>query len=102
MIKFPRASRIIPPVFLLVAGAVSAHAQISGASGSPFDQTLNSLVAFATGSFARIVSILAVIFGGWQFISGDGHGKRVVGGMLVGIGMMVWAPQLIQWLFPGA
>jgi type IV secretory pathway VirB2 component (pilin) len=91
-----------PPLMLMAAIAISAVpllAQVGG-SGSPFDTTLNSLLSFAQGTFAKIAAIIAVIFGGWQVIGGDGHGKRALGGLIVGVGLMVYAAPLITWLFP--
>jgi type IV secretory pathway VirB2 component (pilin) len=87
---------------LILAIAFSAMPLLAqlGGSGSPFDSTLNSLLSFAQGTFAKIAAILAVIFGGWQVISGDGHGNRALGGLIVGVGLMVYAAPLITWLFP--
>jgi type IV secretory pathway VirB2 component (pilin) len=79
--------------------AIPAFAQV-GSDGSPFDSTLNALLSFSQGTFAKIAAILAVIFGGWQVVSGDGHGKRALGGLIVGVGLMVYAAPLITWLFP--
>ena len=96
----PRSVR--PALMLIAAIAISTVpllAQVGG-SGSPFDTTLNSLLSFAQGTFAKIAAILAVIFGGWQVIGGDGHGKRALGGLIVGVGLMVYAAPLITWLFP--
>lgn len=89
-------------IALIAVVALSATpllAQVAG-SGSPFDSTLNTLLSFAQGTFAKIAAILAVIFGGWQLIGGDGHGKRALGGLIVGVGLMVYAAPLITWLFP--
>ena len=89
-------------VSLLIAytiSATSAYAQLAS-DGSPFDSTLNALLSFSQGTFAKIAAILAVIFGGWQVVSGDGHGKRAIGGLIVGVGLMVYAAPLITWLFP--
>jgi type IV secretory pathway VirB2 component (pilin) len=97
-----RKYRLRPLVFLCtisVLFAVPAFAQVGG-GGSPFDSTLNALLAFAQGTFAKIAAILAVIFGGWQVLSGDGQGKRAIGGLVIGVGLMVYAAPLITWLFP--
>lgn len=91
--------QLITPAALVLLLAAPAVAQVGG-SGSPFDSTLNSLLTFAQGTFAKIAAILAVIFGGWQVLSGDGHGKRAIGGIIVGVGLMVYAAPLINWLFP--
>jgi type IV secretory pathway VirB2 component (pilin) len=86
-------------IAIFVICALPLLAQVGG-SGSPFDSTLNALLSFAQGTFAKIAAILAVIFGGWQVVSGDGHGKRALGGLIVGVGLMVYAAPLITWLFP--
>jgi type IV secretory pathway VirB2 component (pilin) len=92
-------TRILIPCWMALLFAVPVFAQ-AGGGGSPFDSTLNALLSFAQGTFAKIAAILAVIFGGWQVLSGDGHGKRAIGGLVVGVGLMVYAAPLITWLFP--
>src|SRR3954467_233079 len=92
-------ARLALPLALALLFAIPVFAQVGG-GGSPFDSTLNALLSFAQGTFAKIGAILAVIFGGWQVLSGDGHGKRAIGGLVVGVGLMVYAAPLITWLFP--
>lgn len=98
-LKAPRNRRTICLIIAVAVCAIPAFAQVAS-DGSPFDQTLNALLNFSQGTFAKIAAILAVIFGGWQVISGDGHGKRALGGLIVGVGLMVYAAPLITWLFP--
>src|SRR5947209_5202823 len=74
-----RSQRVIKSVVALLLIAAPVFAQVGG-GGSPFDSTLNALLSFAQGTFAKIAAILAVIFGGWQMVGGDGHGKRALGG----------------------
>ncbi len=98
--KAPRLRRrSIMLITALALFAIPAFAQV-GSDGSPFDSTLNALLSFSQGTFAKIAAILAVIFGGWQVVSGDGHGTRALGGIVVGVGLMVYAAPLITWLFP--
>ncbi|MDQ1470026.1 MAG: hypothetical protein QOJ99_1506, partial [Bryobacterales bacterium] len=59
--------RIFLPCSLALLFAVQVFAQVGG-GGSPFDSTLNALLSFAQGTFAKIAAILAVIFGGWQVL----------------------------------
>jgi type IV secretory pathway VirB2 component (pilin) len=94
-----RSKRVSTLIVVLVLFAVPVFGQVGGGS-SPFNSTLNALLSFAQGTFAKIAAILAVIFGGWQVVSGDGHGKRALGGLIVGVGLMVYAAPLITWLFP--
>ena len=94
-----RATTAVRRKSILIAALFMCSAPLF-AQSSPFDSTLNSLLSFAQGTFAKIAAILAVIFGGWQVVSGDGHGKRALGGLIVGVGLMVYAAPLIQWLFP--
>jgi type IV secretory pathway VirB2 component (pilin) len=102
-LQFPQersgSRRLAILIATFVICALPLLAQVGG-SGSPFDSTLNALLSFAQGTFAKIAAILAVIFGGWQVVSGDGHGKRALGGLIVGVGLMVYAAPLITWLFP--
>lgn len=80
--------------------AVSAYAQALGGSGSPFDTTIQALVTFAQGTFAHGIAIVAIIFGAAELAFGTGHGHGKIGGVLLGVGAMVYSPTIITWLFP--
>jgi type IV secretory pathway VirB2 component (pilin) len=95
-LRVPRAFVLLIALAICVA---PVFAQVGGGT-SPFDSTLNALLTFAQGTFAKIAAILAVIFGGWQVVGGDGQGKRAIGGLVIGVGLMVYAAPLITWLFP--
>ena len=69
------------------------------AAGSPWDNALNSLGQFFTGTFARVSSLIAVVFGGWQLMHGEPGGKRAVAGVIAGIGAALLAGNVIAWLF---
>jgi type IV secretory pathway VirB2 component (pilin) len=99
-LRLRRATTALSRKSFLIAALFMCSVPLFAQSGSPFDSTLNSLLSFAQGTFAKIAAILAVIFGGWQVVSGDGHGKRALGGLIVGVGLMVYAAPLITWLFP--
>lgn len=69
------------------------------AAGSPWDNALNALGGFFTGTFARVSSLIAVVFGGWQLMHGEPGSKRAVAGVIAGIGAALLAGNVIAWLF---
>lgn len=66
---------------------------------SPFDTPLTSLQIFLTGTFARAVSVIAMVVGGITFAIGDGRGHHVLGSLFLGIGLMMLAVPTVTWLF---
>ncbi len=69
------------------------------AAGSPWDNALNSMSGFFTGTFARVSSLIAVVFGGWQLMHGEPGSKRAIAGVIAGVGAALLAANVISWLF---
>jgi type IV secretory pathway VirB2 component (pilin) len=80
-----------------LALAVPAMAQAGGAS--PWDNALQALSGFFTGTFARVSSLIAVVFGGWQLMHGEPGSKRAIAGVIAGVGAALLAANVIAWLF---
>jgi type IV secretory pathway VirB2 component (pilin) len=87
---------VIAAAFILTF-ALPAMAQAGGAS--PWDNALNNISGFFTGTFARVASLIAVIFGGWQLMHGEPGSKRAVAGVVAGVGAALLAANVIKWLF---
>ena len=86
---------VLTGVFVLIL-TLPAMAQ---AGASPWDNALQALGGFFTGTFARVASLIAVVIGGWQLMHGEPGGKRAVAGIIAGVGAAMLAANVIQWLF---
>ena len=86
------------PMALAVLGifltAVSAHAD------SPWENAVSVLQTAFTGSIARGLSLVAIVVGGLMFAFGEGESKRMLAGIVFGVGMAIGAVNFMAWLFP--
>jgi len=75
---------------------IAAHA-----AGSPWENAVQTLETSFTGPIARGLSLVAIVVGGltWAFNEG-GDSKRMLAGILFGVGMAIGAVNFIAWLFP--
>jgi type IV secretory pathway VirB2 component (pilin) len=85
-------------VLALFALAIAVPAMAQGGV-SPWDRALTALSGFFTGTFARVSSLIAVIFGGWQLMHGEPGSKKAVAGVIAGVGAALLAANVIAWLF---
>ena len=94
----------ISPVFLLIATslilAAPAFAQATG--NSPWENAVNVLETAFTSTIARGLSLVAIVVSGLTFAFGEGGSKRVLAGVLFGVGMAIAAVNFLAWLFPGS
>ena len=90
-----RAALIASIGFLL---AVPAFAQ---AGASPWENAVNVLQTAFTSTIARGLSLVAIVVAGLTFAFGEGGSKRVLAGVLFGVGMAIAAVNFLAWLFPG-
>ena len=93
-----RASRWIRHGTLAAAFAlagVPAYAQ-----GSPWENAVTVLQTAFTGPIARGLSLVAIVVSGLTFAFGEGGSKRVLAGVLFGVGMAIAAVNFLAWLFP--
>jgi type IV secretion system protein TrbC len=98
-----RALRTFRP--LLTAGfllmiAAPAFAQATG--NSPWENAVNVLETAFTSTIARGLSLVAIVVSGLTFAFGEGGSKRVLAGVLFGVGMAIAAVNFLAWLFPGS
>lgn len=84
-------------VLAIVAGMVPAAAQ----AASPWENAVNVLQTAFTGPIARGLSLVAIVVGGLMFAFGEGESKRMLAGIVFGVGMAIGAVNFISWLFPG-
>jgi type IV secretory pathway VirB2 component (pilin) len=78
--------------------ATSAFAQATG--NSPWENAVGVLQQAFTSTIARGLSLVAIVVSGLTFAFGEGGSKRVLAGVLFGVGMAIAAVNFMAWLFP--
>ena len=97
----PRRRLAWQRVLLLALGAVllvpaSSYAQ----GGSPWENAVTVLMTSFTGPIARGLSLVSIVVGGVTFAFGEGGSKRLLAGIIFGVGMAIGAVNFMAWLFP--
>lgn len=70
-------------------------------TGSPWENAVNVLQLSMTGPIARGLALVAIVVGGLMFAFGEGGSKRMLSGIIFGLGMALAAVNFMNWLFPG-
>jgi type IV secretory pathway VirB2 component (pilin) len=87
---------LLPLMFL---ASLPLYAQAAGAD--PWDNAVTVLKTAFTGTIATALSMVAIVVGGLMFAFGEGQSKRMLSGIIFGVGMAVGAVNFMAWLFPG-
>ena len=95
--RFKTISRQIAVVAVGLILAAPAYAQ----GNSPWENAVNVLQQAFTSTIARGLSLVAIVVSGLTFAFGEGCSKRVLAGVLFGVGMAIAAVNFLAWLFPG-
>jgi type IV secretory pathway VirB2 component (pilin) len=69
---------------------------------SPWENAVQQLQTSFTGPIAKGLSLVAIVVGGLMFAFGEGGSKRMLAGIVFGIGMAIAAVNFLSWLFPGS
>ncbi len=85
-------------LFALAAFALVPAAAF--AQGSPWENAVDVLRTAFTGPIARGLSLVAIVVGGLAFAYGEGQSKRLIAGIVFGVGMAIGAVNFMAWLFP--
>src|SRR5271170_1246557 len=85
--------RLLAGLILLFVLAPTVYAQ------SPWENAVNVLQTAFTGTIARGLSLVAIVIGGLMFAFGEGDSKRLLAGIVFGIGMAIGAVNFMSWLF---
>jgi type IV secretion system protein TrbC len=96
----PRSPRWRRVLTLATAIALVPTASFAQAGGSPWENAVNVLMTSFTGPIARGLSLVAIVIGGVTFAFGEGGSKRLLAGILFGVGMAIGAVNFMAWLFP--
>jgi type IV secretory pathway VirB2 component (pilin) len=87
------------PLLVAVAGIVLIPTA-SYAQASPWENAVNVLMTSFTGPIARGLSLVSIVVGGVTFAFGEGGSKRLLAGIVFGVGMAIGAVNFMTWLFP--
>jgi len=79
---------------------LSAATPIAARAASPWENAVDVLQTAFTGPIARGLSLVAIVVGGLMFAFGEGESKRMLAGIVFGIGMAIGAVNFMAWLFP--
>jgi type IV secretory pathway VirB2 component (pilin) len=93
---FRAASRGVSIAIITLVLAAPAFAQ----ANSPWENAVNVLQQAFTSTIARGLSLVAIVVSGLTFAFGEGGSKRVLAGVLFGVGMAIAAVNFLAWLFP--
>jgi type IV secretory pathway VirB2 component (pilin) len=90
--------------FFLIAlfGLLVAAPAFAQTGTSPWENAVNVLETAFTSTIARGLSLVAIVVAGLTFAFGEGGSKRVLAGVLFGVGMAIAAVNFLAWLFPGS
>lgn len=67
---------------------------------SPWETAVSNLQTAFTGPIAKGLSLVAIVVGGLMFAFGEGESKRMLAGIVFGVGMAIGAVNFLGWLFP--
>ena len=94
---FTHQRRWLTPSLPFLMG-LPLHAQVIG--GDPWENAVNVLRTAFTGTIATGLSLVAIVVGGLMFAYGEGQSKRMLAGIVFGVGMAIGAINFMGWLFP--
>jgi type IV secretory pathway VirB2 component (pilin) len=94
-------TRWFRPAVTLSCSLVLATAVFAQAAGnSPWENAVNVLMTAFTTTIARGLSLVSIVVAGLTFAFGEGGSKRIMAGVLFGVGMAIAAVNFLAWLFP--
>ena len=88
-----RTTVVLPAALLLAATCAYAQAD-------PWDNAVQVLQTAFTGPIARGLALVSIVVGGLMFAFGEGQSKRMLSGIVFGVGMAIGAVNFMAWLFP--
>jgi len=86
---------------MVAAALFLAAPAFAQGGGSPWENAVNVLQQAFTSTIARGLSLVAIVVAGLTFAFGEGGSKRILAGVLFGVGMAIAAVNFLSWLFPG-
>ena len=93
---------LVHAVTTLAIGILLATPAFAQTGTSPWENAVSVLQTAFTSTIARGLSLVAIVVAGLTFAFGEGGSKRVLAGVLFGVGMAIAAVNFLSWLFPGS
>jgi type IV secretion system protein TrbC len=93
---------LVPRTLVAVAIGLILAAPALAQGTSPWENAVNVLETAFTSTIARGLSLVAIVVAGLTFAFGEGGSKRILAGVLFGVGMAIAAVNFLAWLFPGS
>ena len=100
--KYLRSSWLRSPLVTIGLTLLLAAPAFAQQGNSPWENAVNVLQQAFTSTIARGLSLVAIVVAGLTFAFGEGGSKRVLAGVLFGVGMAIAAVNFLAWLFPGS
>jgi type IV secretion system protein TrbC len=97
-----RSSWLRSPLITLTITLILAAPALAQTGTSPWENAVSVLQQAFTSTIARGLSLVAIVVAGLTFAFGEGGSKRVLAGVLFGVGMAIAAVNFLSWLFPGS
>jgi type IV secretion system protein TrbC len=100
----PRSNPDHAPIRFAVTlcGLLLCLASPSLAQTNPWESAIQALQTSMTGPIAKGCSLIAIVVGGLMFAFGEGGSKKMLSGIIFGLGMALGAANFMSWLFPAA
>ena len=73
---------------------------LAAQAAGPWTNAVEVLQGDFTGPIARGLSLVSIVWGGLMFAFAEGDSKRMLAGILFGVGMAIGAVSFMTWLFP--
>ncbi len=96
-----RSAWLRSPLATVAFALFFAAPAVAQQGASPWENAVNVLQTAFTSTIARGLSLVAIVVAGLTFAFGEGGSKRVLAGVLFGVGMAIAAVNFLTWLFPG-
>jgi type IV secretion system protein TrbC len=87
-------------VTITLAGLLLCLATPAFAQTNPWESAVTALQTSMTGPIAKGCSLVAIVVGGLMFAFGEGGSKKMLSGIVFGLGMALGAANFMTWLFP--
>lgn len=87
------------PTFAVPAALLLASSRVY-AQSDPWQNAVQVLQTAFTGPIARGLALVAIVVGGLMFAFGEGQSKKMLAGIVFGVGMAIGAVNFMAWLFP--
>src|SRR6266404_377390 len=85
---------------VVLVSSLALGAPAFAQANSPWENAVGVLQQAFTSTIARGLSLVAIVVSGLTFAFGEGGSKRVLAGVLFGVGMAIAAVNFMAWLFP--